>query len=72
MFAAIVGVLIGGRLGYCLFYDPSMFYTFTNEFPWWKVLAIQDGGMASHGGMIGVAVAFMIWETKQHNNPPSF
>ena len=61
MFAAIVGVLIGGRLGYCLFYDPSMFYTFTNEFPWWKVLAIQDGGMASHGGMIGVAVAFMIW-----------
>ena len=61
MFAAIVGVLIGGRLGYCLFYDASMFYTFTNEFPWWKLLAIQDGGMASHGGMIGVAVAFMIW-----------
>ncbi len=50
MFAAIVGVLIGGRLGYCLFYDPSMFYTFTNEFPWWKVLAIQDGGMENRHG----------------------
>lgn len=61
MFAAIVGVLVGGRLGYCLFYDPPMFYTFTNDFPWWKLLAIQDGGMASHGGMIGVAVAFVIW-----------
>jgi phosphatidylglycerol:prolipoprotein diacylglycerol transferase len=61
MFAAVIGVLVGGRLGYCLFYEPSMLYTFTNDFPWWKLLAIQDGGMSSHGGMIGVAVAFVLW-----------
>jgi len=61
LFVAIVGVLVGGRVGYCLFYDPSMFYTFATDFPWWKLLAIQDGGMASHGGMVGVLVAFYIW-----------
>ena len=61
IFAAVVGVLVGGRLGYCLFYEPSLFYTLTNDFPWWKLLAIQDGGMASHGGIIGVGVAFFIW-----------
>ena len=61
LFVAIVGVLVGGRVGYCLFYELSMFYTFTTDFPWWKLLAIQDGGMASHGGMIGVLVAFYIW-----------
>ena len=64
IFVAVLGVLIGGRVGYCLFYDPSLLYTFTNEFPWWKLLAIQDGGMASHGGMIGVLVAFVIWGRK--------
>jgi len=61
IFSAVIGVLIGGRIGYCLFYDQSLLYTFTNSFPWWKLLAIQDGGMASHGGMIGVFVAFVIW-----------
>jgi len=66
MFAGIIGVLIGGRLGYCLFYAPSMIYTFTNDFPWWKLLAIQDGGMASHGGIIGVLVAFIIWGKKNN------
>ena len=64
MFACVVGVLVGGRLGYCLFYDPSMFITFTAEFPWWKVLAIQDGGMASHGGILGVLFAVIVWGKK--------
>ncbi len=66
IFAAVLGVLIGGRVGYCLFYDQSLLYTFTNSFPWWKLLAIQDGGMASHGGMIGVLVAFVIWGKKNN------
>jgi phosphatidylglycerol:prolipoprotein diacylglycerol transferase len=68
IFASILGVLIGGRLGYCLFYSPSLLYTFTADFPYWGLLAIQDGGMASHGGIIGVAVAFIIWGRK--NNVP--
>ena len=56
MVAAILGVLIGGRLGYCIFYDPSLL-GFTGEFPFWGVFAIWDGGMASHGGMLGVIIA---------------
>jgi phosphatidylglycerol:prolipoprotein diacylglycerol transferase len=64
MFACVIGVLLGGRLGYCLFYDPSLFITFTDSFPWWKVLAIQDGGMASHGGILGVLIAVVVWGKK--------
>jgi len=66
MFACVLGVLIGGRLGYVFFYDPSLLYTFTSEFPWWRVLAIQDGGMASHGGMIGVCIALVVWGKKNN------
>ena len=68
IFAGVLGVLIGGRFGYCLFYDPSLLYTFSESFPWWRALAIQDGGMASHGGMLGVLVAFIIWGKR--NNVP--
>ena len=51
------GVLIGGRLGYVLFYQPSLFVQFDGSFPFWGVLAINQGGMASHGGIAGVIVA---------------
>ncbi|MDP7006088.1 MAG: prolipoprotein diacylglyceryl transferase [Phycisphaerales bacterium] len=67
IFACIVGVLAGGRLGYGLFYDPTMFYTFSSEFPWWEALAIHHGGMSSHGGMVGVLVVFILWGRK-HNS----
>ena len=58
---AIVGVLVGGRLGYGLFYEPSLFLDFSAEFPFWGILAIQRGGMASHGGMIGCLLAMLIF-----------
>jgi phosphatidylglycerol:prolipoprotein diacylglycerol transferase len=45
-------VLVGGRLGYFLFYEPSMLRADP-----WIVFRIWEGGMASHGGMLGVAVA---------------
>lgn len=58
MVYVIFGVLIGGRLGYAILgYDPSLLWTFSDSFPFWNLLAIQKGGMASHGGMIGVIVA---------------
>lgn len=53
----IGGVLVGGRLGYVFFYDPSLLWRVFDSPPWWGVLAINQGGMASHGGMIGVVVA---------------
>lgn len=56
---SIAGVLVGGRLGYALFYEPSLFTDFSADFPFWGLLAIQRGGMASHGGMIG-CILFML------------
>ena len=60
------GVLIGGRLGYAIFYQPSLFIELTDSPPFWGLLAINDGGMASHGGIIGVmlAMAIFAWRTK--------
>src|SRR3954467_9215133 len=53
----VAGVVIGGRLGYVFFYQPALLWTFSHTPPWWGVLAINQGGMASHGGMIGVITA---------------
>ncbi len=49
---AIVGVIGGGRLGFVLFYEPA--YYFSNPL---KIFAVWEGGMASHGGFIGVSLA---------------
>lgn len=66
VFAGVIGVLVGGRVGYGLFYDHSMFYTFTSEVPWWEVLAIHRGGLSSHGGIIGVLAALILWARKNN------
>ncbi len=57
---AVVGVVVGGRLGYVLFYEPSLLWSFSSDPPWWGLLAINRGGMASHGGMIGVIIAAFV------------
>ncbi|MHC5005651.1 MAG: prolipoprotein diacylglyceryl transferase, partial [Planctomycetota bacterium] len=57
----IVGVLVGGRVGYALFYDPSLFVGFTSSPPWWDLLAINKGGMASHGGILGVIAVCLLY-----------
>jgi phosphatidylglycerol---prolipoprotein diacylglyceryl transferase len=49
-----IGVLAGGRLGYGLFYSPDLFWTFDSHFPYWGLLKVNEGGMASHGGILGV------------------
>ncbi|MCC6659674.1 MAG: prolipoprotein diacylglyceryl transferase [Phycisphaerales bacterium] len=54
---AVVGVVAGGRLGYALFYKPALFWTFSHSAPWWGLLAVNEGGMSSHGGMIGIIIA---------------
>ncbi len=54
---AVVGVVVGGRLGYVLFYEPSLLWTINPDPPWWGLLSINQGGMASHGGMAGVIIA---------------
>ncbi|MEO1279493.1 MAG: prolipoprotein diacylglyceryl transferase family protein, partial [Planctomycetota bacterium] len=49
-----IGGVIGGRLGYAFVYKPSLLTDFSSGFPFWGVLNIAGGGMASHGGMVGV------------------
>jgi phosphatidylglycerol---prolipoprotein diacylglyceryl transferase len=67
---AAIGVVVGGRLGYCVFYQPRMFITFTSSPPWWDALAINKGGMASHGGMIGGVIACWLYaRTRKHSLP---
>lgn len=60
MFLAVVGVMVGGRLGYALGYDPALLYTFTKDFPFWNLLALNKGGMSSHGGVLGV-ILMSLW-----------
>ena len=65
--AVALGLIAGGRLGYCLFYQPSLLWSFeADAFPWWGVLRINEGGMASHGGMAGACagVAWFAWRQK--------
>lgn len=53
--SGIVGVLGGGRLGYAVLYEPQFFA----DHPL-KIFAINEGGMAFHGGLVGVAVALWL------------
>lgn len=62
-----IAIVIGGRLGYVLFYKPELFIEFTpDSAPWWGVLKINNGGMASHGGMLGGigGCLFFAWRYK--------
>ncbi len=62
----VLGTMIGGRLGYCVFYSPSLLTDFSTSFPFWGVLAVWEGGMASHGGIIGIIVASYFYARKYH------
>lgn len=54
MTLAVVGVILGGRLGYVFFYKPTYYMAHPGE-----ILAIWEGGMSFHGGFLGVlAVCF--------------
>jgi len=68
VFTAALGTVIGGRLGYCLFYSPELLLSFRPHFPFWGVFAINEGGMASHGGIIGIIVACLLYG-RRHKLP---
>lgn len=59
----IVGIILGGRLGYVLFYNPAHFLANPGE-----ILMIWQGGMAFHGGMLGVVLAAAIF-FRRHSVP---
>ena len=56
-----IGVLAGGRIGYCLFYAPELLTSVDQHFPFWGVLKVNEGGMASHGGMLGVVLVCFLY-----------
>ncbi|MCX6251423.1 MAG: prolipoprotein diacylglyceryl transferase [Bacteroidetes bacterium] len=57
----IIGTIIGARLGHCFFYEPGYYL----QHPW-KILAIWEGGLASHGAAIGIIITILIfsWRNK--------
>nr|WP_294549416.1 prolipoprotein diacylglyceryl transferase [uncultured Rhodopila sp.] len=53
---ATLGVVLGGRLGYVLFYQPSFYFSHPG-----MIFAVWEGGMSFHGGMLGVAIAITVF-----------
>jgi phosphatidylglycerol:prolipoprotein diacylglycerol transferase len=60
LFYGVLGVIIGGRMGEVLFYNPG--YYFSNPL---KIFAVWEGGMSFHGGLLGVLVATALF-ARQH------
>lgn len=56
LFYGVLGVVLGGRLGYVLFYKPGYYFDHPLE-----IFAVWQGGMAFHGGFLGVLVALWLF-----------
>ncbi|WP_108683127.1 prolipoprotein diacylglyceryl transferase [Methyloceanibacter sp. wino2] len=61
-----LGIVVGGRLGFVLFYEPSFFWQNPAQIP-----AIWNGGMSFHGGLLGVVTAVYLFARAQGINPLS-
>ncbi len=59
----IIGVIVGGRLGFVLFYQPAFFFANPAQIP-----QVWQGGMSFHGGFIGVILAVWMF-TRRHGLP---
>jgi len=62
----IMGVVVGGRVGHVVFYEPHLLITFHSSLPWWGLLDIHKGGMSSHGGIIGTMIASVLFARRIH------
>ncbi len=60
VFYATLGILLGGRLGYVLFYRPDFYIRNPGE-----IVQLWDGGMSFHGGVIGVSLG-ILWMARKH------
>ena len=63
LFLGVVGVVLGGRLGYCLIYKPAYYLSHPLE-----IFAVWQGGMSFHGGLVGVLLA-MVWYARTRGRP---
>jgi len=62
VFYATLGIILGGRLGYAIFYAPAMFLNPV------QILKLWDGGMSFHGGMIGTSLAIILFARRHQLN----
>tara|TARA_Y100001980_G_C14472198_1_gene252148 strand:+ start:84 stop:860 length:777 start_codon:yes stop_codon:yes gene_type:complete len=60
----ILGIIIGGRLGYVFFYNFGYYSQNLNE-----IIMIWQGGMSFHGGLLGVILATLLFAQKNNHNP---
>ncbi len=59
----VIGIVVGARLGHVLFYDPSYYFAHPA-----KIIAVWEGGLASHGGGAGVILALYLFAKKHKLN----
>ena len=55
----MVGIIVGARLGHCLFYEPAYYLAHPLE-----ILKIWEGGLASHGGVVGIIIAVWLYSKR--------
>ncbi|MBM3631242.1 MAG: prolipoprotein diacylglyceryl transferase [Alphaproteobacteria bacterium] len=60
----ILGIIIGGRLGYVIFYNFDYYLNNLTD-----IYKIWEGGMSFHGGVIGIIVASILYSKKYNHNP---
>tara|TARA_B100000497_G_scaffold72809_1_gene81731 strand:- start:685 stop:1458 length:774 start_codon:yes stop_codon:yes gene_type:complete len=60
----IIGIILGGRLGYVFFYN---FNFYLNNF--FDIFKIWQGGMSFHGGLLGIIIASILFAKKNNQNP---
>jgi phosphatidylglycerol:prolipoprotein diacylglycerol transferase len=63
LFLGVMGVVVGGRLGYCLFYKPA--YDASHPL---EIFYVWQGGMSFHGGLLGV-IASQVWFARSRGKP---
>ena len=63
----IIGIIVGGRIGYVIFYNPEYYLENLHQ-----ILMIWNGGMSFHGGLIGVFLATIIFSRKHKIDPYIF
>ena len=64
LFYGAMGVVLGGRIGYMLFY----YYPAYCLSEWWQLFKIWTGGMSFHGGLLGVMIALWLFAKKNHKS----
>ncbi|HET9237379.1 MAG TPA: prolipoprotein diacylglyceryl transferase [Oligoflexus sp.] len=62
LYHIMIGTIVGARLGHCLFYAPEQYLKRPIE-----ILFIWEGGLASHGGAIGVLIAVWLFKRKHRD-----